>query len=53
MDGFWEGVPGSWASPARPDGERGKDGAGAGEEGSGMDGGRVPEPGNEPGADVG
>ena len=53
MDGFWEGVPGSWASPLKPDGERGKDAAGAGEEGRGVDGGKEPEPGNVPGTDVG
>jgi hypothetical protein len=51
--GFCEGVAGSWASPLKPDGERGKGAAGAGEEGRGVDGGKEPDPGNVPGTDVG
>ena len=50
--GFWEGVGGSWASPLRPDGERGEDAMGAGDEGRGVEGGKEPEPGNVPGTDV-
>lgn len=51
-DGFWEGVPGSWTSPLKPEGERGECAAGAGEGGRGVDGGKEAEPGNAPGMEV-
>ena len=51
--GFCEGVPGSWDSPPKPDGDRGKDAVGAGEEGRGVDGGKEPDPGYVPGTDAG
>lgn len=53
VDDFCKGVPGSWVRPLKPDGERDKGAAGAGEEGRGTDGGKEPEVGNAPGTVVG